>query len=464
MPLTKKQTEQALKNSIKDGAAFSAMDGMTSTYTTPFALALGANNAEVGILNSIPNFFATILQIFAGKYIEKRGRKKVAVNLSIIQRFTWLFIAIIPLIFFEQRLWLFILLVTISYALLSFASTAWSAWIGNIVPEKIRGSFFGKRNTIQSALSFFTTLLGGWILGLTNNLIGFSLVFFIAFVFGLIAYSYLIKIPEVSIEGKHNKNALNVLGFVKKFKKYRNFYPFTIHMSLMSFAVNIASPFFTVYMLNVLKVGYEWYAIVIAVEVLMRIFMQTYWGRISDKYGDRAVLIICNILIVFYPFCWFFVTNPFQIIFISIFSGIGWAGFDLASFNYLLDVTPPDERPSYISRYKIFTGMALFLGALAGGFLAQYSSNLIFLWFRGLQIVFLASFILRGLFSIYGISGIQEVRVKSEVLPVKDVFLKAFTTYPTRGISNELVYIHDQIGTWRNNVRRKIKNNLKEIV
>ena len=462
MSLTEKKLDKALNDSIKDGAAFSAMDGITSTYSTPFALALGANNAEIGLLSSVPSLLITISQTFAGKYIEKEGRKNVAENLSFIHKLIWLPIIFIPIYFLNEGVFLFILLLTFSNVILSFANTAWFSWIGNIVPENIRGRYFGKRNTVQSACSFVTTLLAGWILGLTKNLLGFSVVFFLAFIFGIISYNYLTKIPEATSKEEDKNHKINVLDFMKDLKKYRNFHPFTIHMSLVSFAVNLASPFFTVYMLSVMKVGYEWYGIIIATEVLTRIFMLRYWGKLADKFGDRTIMILCNILIVFYPFLFLFAVNTFQLILISIFSGIAWSGFDLTSFNYLLDVTPIEKRPYYIANYKIYVGTALFLGPLIGGLLSIYLTNVTFLWLSGLQILFLLSFILRGAATAYGLPKIKEVRVKN-VLPVTDVFLKAFAVYPARGITHDLVYVESRFQNMGKRIEKKFKNlkNLK---
>jgi len=457
MRLTKKQLDKALKNSIKDGSAYSAMDGITSTYSTPFALALGANDAEVGLLNSIPNFFITLSQIFAGKYIEKRGKKNVAVRLSLIQKILWLPILLIPMFFLKEGIWLFIILVTATQVVLSFANTAWSSWMGNLVPEKIRGSYFGKRNTIQSVFSFSTTLLAGWLLGLTKSLLGFSLVFFLAFAFGIVSYFYLRKMPDADYKRMEKNRNIKVLDFLKEFKKYSNFYPFTFHMSLLSFAVNLASPFFTVYMLSVMGVGYEWYGIIVASEILTRVLMLRYWGKLSDKFGDRTIMSLCNILIVFYPFLFLFVASPFHLILVSIFSGIAWSGFDLTSFNYLLDVTPPDKRPSYIANYKVSTGTALFLGPLIGGFLSQYLSNRAFFWLNGLQILFLLSFILRGVATAYGLPRLKEVRAK-KILPVSDVFLKAFAVYPIRGITHELVYVQNRFEYFERDIIKKVRN------
>jgi len=458
MQLTDRKINKALKNSIKEGSSYAAMEGITSTYSTPFALALGANNAEVGLLNSIPNLFSTLLQPFIGKYIEKIGRKNVCENLAFFQRLVWIPIIFIPIFFLSEGVFLFILLITFSHVALSFANTAWSSWMGSLVPEKIRGSYFGKRNTIQSIFSFSTTLLAGWLLGLTNSLLGFSFVFFIAFIFGLVSYFYLTKIPEVKYKPV-NKARLNVLKSISDMKKYRNFKPFKRHMALLNFAVNLSSPFFTVYMLSVMNIGYEWYGIVIATEILAKILMQRYWGMLSDKFGDRSVMGLCNTMVVFYPFIFLFVRNSFHLILVAIFSGIAWSGFDLSAFNYLLDVTPPEERPLYIANYKIATGMALFLGPLLGGLISQYFSNTIFLWFSGLQILFLISFILRGVVTAYGLPRLKEVRAK-KTLPASDVFLKAFAVYPARGISQELFYIHHEFEILEKdieNLRKKLK-------
>lgn len=461
MPLEKKRLEKALRNSIKEGAAYSAMDGITSTYSTPFALALGANNAEIGVLNSIPNLFITLSQRFAGRFIEKSGRKNVCESLSLMQKLIWIPIILIPIYFVSEGVFLLILLLTSSTVVLSFANTAWASWTGDIVPEKIRGSYFGKRSTIGAAFSFFTTLLAGWLLGLTNNLMGFSLIFLLAFIFGLVSYSYLTKIPEVHSKIEKNNKSFKVLDFLKDVKRYKNFYPFTVHMSLLSLAVNIASPFFTVYMLSVMKIGYEWYGIIVASEILTRILMLRYWGRLSDKFGDRTIMSLCNMLIVFYPFFFLFAANIFHLILISVFSGMAWSGFDLTSFNYLLDVTPPDKRTSYIANYKVAVGSALFLGPLIGGFLSQYLS-ISFLWFSGLQLLFIISFILRGVVTAYGIPRFKEVRAE-RAFPVSNVFLKAFAVYPARGITHDLIYFEHKFENMEKEIGKRLKG-IKEII
>ncbi len=443
-----RKTERALNNSVKDGAAHSAMTGITGTYSTPFALALGASTAEVGLLNSIPTLFSTILQPFARMYFKSMGTKDVCVSMGFLQRLTLIPMIFIPIFFSNEGVFMLILLATLSQIFLSFSNTAWSSLIGSIVPEKVRGRYFGSRNMYQGIFSFSTTLLGGWLLGLMDGLRGFSFVFFLAFAFGMVSYMYLSKIPPVS------RKAMPSSQGPDDRRRQRYFKPFTRYMALVNFAVNLASPFFIVYMLSVMNVGYEWYGIVIASEMLVKIAMQKYWGAFADKFGDRNVMILCGIMTVFYPFFFLFVRSPVDLVLVGIFSGVAWSGFDLASFNYLLDVTPSGDRSSYITSYKLLTGITLFLGPLVGGLLSEYLSQASLFWLGGLQILFLTSFLLRGGATLYGITKIREVRGRT--LPARDIFLKAFVTYPLGGMSHQVVYLHHKFGKIETDLRRKI--------
>ena len=469
MPESEKKIKKALNNSLKEGAAFSTMDGITSTYSTPFALALGASNSEIGILNSLPSLLMSIMQALSGGFIYRRGRKEIAVKFGLVHRLIWIPIILMPILF-ANNLWLFIILFSISGTVISLANTSWSCWMGGLVPEKIRGSYFGKRNMIQSATSFLATIVAGYLLGLFNSQFGFSLVFLLAFSAGMVSYFYLNKVPPEARE-KHARTHehIGIFGFLKEIRKHRNFFPFTVHMSLLNFAVNMSSPFFTVYMLSVMNVGYEWYAIIVGAETLTRIVMMRYWGKLSDKYGDRNIMSLCNILIVFYPFLFLLSSNVYQLALVGIFSGFAWSGFDLTSFNYLLDITPPDRRPAYISNYKVAIGMALFLGPLVGGYLSQYFSTVSFLSFSGLQTLFIVSFILRFVFTAYGLPKLREVRAR-RTMPITDVFLRAFATYPMKGITHNLTYIHNgldwserKIGARSRRLGRKVKKTLNEI-
>jgi MFS family permease len=69
-------------------------------------------------------------------------------------------------------------------------------------------------------------------------------------------------------------------------------------------------------------------------------------------------------------------------------NGIAWGGYNLASFNLILEITPDDNRSLYVAVYNTLMGVATSLGPLVGGFAAEII---------GLRPIFLISSVLRGL-------------------------------------------------------------------
>ncbi len=445
------------KHSIIDGSFASVFDSITSTYLVPFALFLGASNSSIGLITGIPRLAQSFLQPFAGHLIEKSGsRKKVCNNFILLKTLPWLGILLLPFLFSGNFLIPLIILLSISQVSLSIVGTAWTSWLGDLVPVKLRGTFFGTRNFYTGLVAFISTLIVGWFLGAYKTGLGFAVVFSIAIMIGLLGRHFLSKIPEpkypAPVHEKHERTAFLFSEFKEEFKKNKNFSRFVSYLTLLQFAVFFVSPFFAVYMLQTLKIGYEWYAVVTAIEVLANVLSLKYWGKFSDHFGDRTTLGITSVLITLVPFFWMFIggslaTVIIQMLLVGILAGFGWAGFDLSTFNYLLDSTPPQKRPLYVSNYKLFVSLSLFIGPVAGGFLLDFFSSQTFLIFTGFQILLLISFILRGSFSALFIHSLKELRARQQN-HVSDLFLKAVAVYPARGVYREVQYAGHCVKCW----------------
>jgi len=52
--------------------------------------------------------------------------------------------------------------------------------------------------------------------------------------------------------------------------------------------------------------------------------------------------------------------------------GAIWAGYQIASFNFLLSVTPADQRARYTAIFQIFVAGSTAIGAGLGGVIANY--------------------------------------------------------------------------------------------
>ena len=63
--LTKKQVDKALSDSIKDGVAADSGAAMRGRdFITAFALALGAGNEIIGIIDAVPRLFHAIRRMW----------------------------------------------------------------------------------------------------------------------------------------------------------------------------------------------------------------------------------------------------------------------------------------------------------------------------------------------------------------------------------------------------------------
>src|SRR3972149_2654136 len=68
--------KKSLRLSVLDGAAYAAMLGLTQNYITPYALALRATTAQIGLLSSVPNFAMAFSQLAAPNLAGRAGSRQ----------------------------------------------------------------------------------------------------------------------------------------------------------------------------------------------------------------------------------------------------------------------------------------------------------------------------------------------------------------------------------------------------
>src|SRR3989344_8919781 len=121
-----------------------------------------------------------------------------------MQFLLWLGFIALALSALNGLVWLLILLSSVFVLLDLLLNPAWTSWMGDIVNEKERASFFGKRNEISGFAAVSSSIIAGWILGFFENLslglAGFALLFAIAFIARGTSIYYLRKKIEPRFE------------------------------------------------------------------------------------------------------------------------------------------------------------------------------------------------------------------------------------------------------------------------
>jgi len=436
MNLDIKKIRKSLKFSFLDGICASGMVGFTQEYLTPFTLILGGTARDIGMLNAFPNLFASLVQLKSADLVERLKARKKIINIFVfLQALMLLPISFMALIGGVKPV-LFVMVVVLFVCLGAFATPAWGSLMSDLVEEDRRGKYFGWRNRVLGFITVFLTFIAGVILHKSrkvNLFYGFAIIFGFAFIFRMVSWYFLTRMYEPPLEYKREDH-FTLVDFLSRIKE-SNFAKFVLFVSLMSFSVNLAAPFFAVLMLRDLHFSYILYTLITITATLTIYVTISRWGRLADIVGNLRVIRFVSPLIASLPFLWIINRHPLFLFLIQILSGFAWAGFNLCASNFIYDAVSPEKRTRCISYFNVFNGLALCFGALVGGFLLQKLPPLF-----GYEILslFLISSVLR-----MSVGILMPLRLK-EVRPVKrvrnsELFFNMISMKPLLGIERKTV-------------------------
>ncbi|MCX6804058.1 MAG: MFS transporter [Candidatus Diapherotrites archaeon] len=283
-----------LRISIVEGMMASIMSGGGMVFVVPFAVFLGANSFEVGLLTAIPALLAAWFQIGSIKLIQiYKNRKSIVLFTVALQAVSWIAIALIPFIFPMQQVGWLIALTTISVVVGTIGAPLWQSWMRSLTPKEILGEYFGVRNALTGAVVFLATLLGGLALNLAEpsvTLYAFVGIFIASFIGRAISAGLFSKIEEP----KFLYNPREVIGighYIKQLGK-DNFGHFVLFGTLMTFTIGMITPFISLYFLEGLGLNnnYLLYTILISASTLTAVISMPHWGRMIDKFGTIKLL------------------------------------------------------------------------------------------------------------------------------------------------------------------------------
>lgn len=136
----KKQKDNSLKESIKEGCGASIMTGAGQSFIIPYALALSATNLQIGILNSFIGLISPLIQLKSSRLIENYSRKKIVMIAVLLQALMWIPIMLLSLMLILKINFYLSTLLIIFYTMLigfgAIATPAWFSWMGDLVNEK----------------------------------------------------------------------------------------------------------------------------------------------------------------------------------------------------------------------------------------------------------------------------------------------------------------------------------------
>ena len=365
--------QKSLSISWKEGIPAAMMSGVMDYYVVPFGLFLGASAQAVGLLAAVPNLLGSIAPLYAVQMVRCVGsRLRFVILASLLQAAALIPIALLALYVFEERIAALIIGAAAFKVLMNLITPAWGSLMSDYLPAEQRGKYFGWRSQVVGVSASISVALSGILLQRMQSAfeaIGYFLLFFGAAFLRFCSAFLLSKMTDLPLH-QTSESDFTFLMFLRRFRE-SNFIKFIIFVSSVLFATHMAAPFFSVYMLRDLQMNYVQFMIIQITAVIAGLVAFPIWGRHADLVGNAKILKSTGLIIPFLPCLWIISANVWYLIVIQIIGGFVWAGFNLCMTNYIYDAVTPEKRVRCIGYFNLITGIAMFSGALLGGFLAD---------------------------------------------------------------------------------------------
>ncbi len=362
-----------------DGLFAAISENFYLGYVALFALAYQASNSQVGFLAAATNLMGMLALFPGARLVDRTGQRKKVVIWSggIFSRLALLGLALIPALIGQPAV--AILAIVAMNSLRSFfanlANPGWTALVADLVPETMRGRFFSSRNTAMGLAALIVAPLAGQIIltanaRLASHFAGYQAIFVLAFLFGMVSTSAFQRIqepgPAEAAQREHHRGDLRrALG------RSTGFFGLVIGALVWNMALQVAAPFFNVYLVSQFQATPRTVGILAGIATFTALIGQRVFGRLLDRKGALWVQTVAGLLIPLAPLAWAFITAPWQVGIINTFSGFLWAGYNLASFNLLLELTPDEQRPQAVALFQTAVFGSAVVGPILGGFLAD---------------------------------------------------------------------------------------------
>ncbi len=388
-----REVRSSLPFVIQDGILSQLIESLTGgPIAIALALYLGASNVLIGYLLALP-FLCNLGQFPGILLLEKfKTRKILCLVLSSSARLSFLGVAI--LIFvpnIPNAPFILAFLYTFRYVCTGCSSSSWNSWMKDLIPRQILGRFFSARfmfMVLTSLIVSLTTAGALYFLPIEKN----HLYGILVLIAGLSSFYGMYVFYHI-VEPLPAEDSLQESIF-KKFKivfKDSNYIRLILFLGIFNFSINLAVPFFSVFVLERLGLNLSIVLILVTITQISSILVMRVWGLIADRFSNKSVLAVTGPLYVLSIFLFLFTNYPDKhiltlplLIFIYFLVGIAQSGVTLATGNIALKLAPKGAASVYLSTNGILNacmaGTAPILGGLFADFFRGKSLSLTLNW------------------------------------------------------------------------------------
>ncbi len=359
------------KISIRNGSYAIVGLNIVSSFAPLFLLrALHANAEEVALYNALPALMTIIATYFGAMWMNYVASKKwFCIYATTGARTFYALIAISPFLFHVPLIAaVVVLLIAFMNIPQAFSNLSWQSLIGDLIPEDRRAPFFGKRNRVVTLFGMLATLIPGLILERfpAQSIPPYQFFFFVTVITSFFEVYYLVRhIEHTELPLQKRAFHLRPKDFVGMFQN-RRYVKFLMGSVIFNFGWQMAWPLFNLYQINTAGATAIWMSAFTVASQMSQILTFRFWSRFSLRFGNAITLAIVCFGMATTPILTILSTSMIYLTVLNFFTGAFVGGTNLLLLNYLLEVSPNEERTEYIAHYNIILGTVGFLAPQFG--------------------------------------------------------------------------------------------------
>ncbi|MDK2839788.1 MAG: hypothetical protein PWQ83_1354 [Thermosipho sp. (in: thermotogales)] len=421
---------------------------------TSIALFFNFNEVLLGITAAFPMVFQ-LLQIVTPSIIEKFKRRKRLLMLFNSFKLLW-FVVVISIMLGKKSPMILIITFAVSQAFTSLAGNTWSSLVSDIIPSEKRGRYFGIRSVLISFSTLLIFYLFSYIIDNVPEPYNYIYVISITLIGTILGLISLIPVDDPPLK------TLGTISELKEVFSEKNFLKLSFANMYWNFILLLTAPFFSYHQLKNLHIPMTYISYATIVMTLISMLFYFIWGKMSDKLGNKTVMISGILIVSFTPFIWILMNEkywPFAMGLDAVISGIGWAAINLSLLILPMEAAKRIS-PMYFAVFGFFGGLGGLIGSISGGYFAaifnKYNFYINNYHIFGIQIYF----VIEGILRLLAIPIFASVKTQKYVSPTIFVFnvLNVISRRPTQKIYEnakiESAYILKKVPLKKERVKR----------
>lgn len=253
------------------------------------------------------------------------------------------------------------------------------SWLHGLVGQRDWPRFFSMRMIVSDISMLATVFAVGLFLGESPDTNRFLWMFSVAVILGFFCVPTVKKIPDPVVTESFPEIKTYLKMIVSAMRK-KEILKLLIIAFVRSFAYGFIMPFQPLFLLEVLKFGYESISHLICLGTVFSIFFYKVWAYFQKRYGDFRSLKWNLLLSIVEPFLWLIAarSNPTPVyLAFALFGYFGAQGMVNAGFwpsflGSVFQLSDESQKPVYTSLYYFVFGAATMFAPLIAGGLVQH--------------------------------------------------------------------------------------------